>query len=50
MKKLKFDGIELWNGDCLELMNDIEDESVDMILCDLPYGMTDLKFDIRIPF
>jgi site-specific DNA-methyltransferase (adenine-specific) len=32
-------------GDCLELMNDIPDESVDMILCDLPYGTTQNKWD-----
>lgn len=32
-------------GDCLELMNDIPDESVDMILCDLPYGVTKNKWD-----
>jgi site-specific DNA-methyltransferase (adenine-specific) len=30
--------IELWQGDCLELMKDIPDGSVDMVLCDLPYG------------
>ena len=30
----------LWNGDCLELMKNIPDKSVDMILCDLPYGTT----------
>lgn len=30
--------IELWHGDCLELMKNIPDGSVDMILCDLPYG------------
>ena len=29
--------IKLNFGDCLELMNDVPDESVDMILCDLPY-------------
>ena len=32
--------IELWLGDCLELMKDIPDKSVDMILADLPYGQT----------
>lgn len=31
--------IQLWNGDCLELMDDIPDGSVDMVLCDLPYGV-----------
>lgn len=41
---------ELWQGDCLELMKDIPDKSVDMILCDLPYGTTDCKWDSVIPF
>ena len=31
---------ELWLGDCLELMQNIPDKSIDMILCDLPYGTT----------
>ena len=44
------DNIELWCGDCLELMNDISDKSVYMILCDLPYGTTSCKWDIVIPF
>ena len=37
-------------GDCLELMKGIPDGSVDMILTDLPYGITDCAFDVRIPF
>ena len=37
-------------GDCLELMKEIPDGSVDMILTDLPYGITDCAFDVRIPF
>ena len=37
-------------GDCLELMKDIEDKSIDMILCDLPYGTTACKWDTIIPF
>jgi site-specific DNA-methyltransferase (adenine-specific) len=37
-------------GDCLELMKDIPDGSVDMILCDLPYGTTACKWDTIIPF
>lgn len=42
---------ELLLGDCLELMKDIEDESIDMILCDLPYGATARnKWDEIIPF
>lgn len=31
---------ELWQGDCLELMNNIPDKSVDMIFTDLPYSTT----------
>lgn len=41
--------IELWQGDCLDLMKDIPDASVDMILCDLPYGTTRNKWDTVIP-
>ena len=37
-------------GDCLELMKQINDKSVDMILCDLPYGTTACKWDNVIPF
>lgn len=42
--------ITLWQGDCLELMKDIPDKSIDMILCDLPYGITKCKWDSVIPF
>ncbi len=38
------------HGDCLELMKDIPDKSIDMILCDLPYGTTACKWDTIIPF
>ena len=41
---------KLFRGDCLEIMRDILDESVDMILCDLPYGTTACKWDTVIPF
>lgn len=37
-------------GDCLELMKLIPDKSIDMILCDLPYGTTACKWDTIIPF
>lgn len=37
-------------GDCLDVMKDIPDKSIDMILCDLPYGTTDCKWDVIIPF
>lgn len=36
-------------GDCLEVMGEIEDGSVDMVLCDLPYGTTACKWDSVIP-
>ena len=42
--------IELWQGDCLELMKNIEENSVDMILTDPPYGTTACKWDSVIPF
>jgi site-specific DNA-methyltransferase (adenine-specific) len=38
------------HGDCLEKMKEIEDKSIDMILCDLPYGTTACKWDTIIPF
>lgn len=41
---------KIYNGDCLESMKDIADKSVDMILCDLPYGTTACKWDTIIPF
>lgn len=41
---------KIYLGDCLELMNDIRDKSIDMILCDLPYGTTACKWDSIIPF
>ena len=40
---------KLFKGDCLEIMKDIPDKSVDMILCDLPYGTTKCKWDEVIP-
>lgn len=42
--------MRLLHGDCLELMAQIPDGSVDMILCDLPYGTTACKWDSVIPF
>ena len=38
----------LLNGDCLELMKEISDDSVDLIFCDLPYGQTSCKWDCKI--
>ena len=42
--------IDLRQGDCLELMKDIPDGSVDMVLTDPPYGTTACKWDSIIPF
>lgn len=44
------DDFQLHNGDCLEIMKSIPDGSIDMILCDLPYGTTKCKWDVLIPF
>ena len=45
----KFDFNTIYNEDCLEGMKRIPDKSVDMVCCDLPYGMTNNKWDIVIP-
>lgn len=42
--------VKLYQGDCLELMKNIPDKSINMILCDLPYGVTQCKWDTIIPF
>jgi site-specific DNA-methyltransferase (adenine-specific) len=42
--------IDLRLGDCLEVMKTIPDKSINMILCDLPYGTTACKWDTIIPF
>ena len=42
--------VELILGDCLEKMKSIPDKSIDMILCDLPYGTTACEWDTIIPF
>lgn len=49
-QNVKPSNVTLWQGDCLELMKDIPDGSVDMILCDLPYGTTACKWDTVLPF
>ena len=48
--KYQFEGGVVFKGDCLEVMKNIPDGSVDMILCDLPYGTTQNKWDSIIPF
>lgn len=49
MAELKPCPFDLLNGDCLDLMKEIPDSSVDMVLCDLPYGTTRNKWDVQIP-
>ena len=42
--------MEFYNDDCLQAMKLIPDKSVDLIICDLPYGTTKCTWDIIIPF
>lgn len=42
--------MQLLQGDCLELMKQIPSKSVDMVLCDLPHGVTRNSWDKPIPF
>jgi len=46
---MKYLGGRILKGDCLETMKSLDDSSVDMILCDLPYGTTQNKWDSVIP-
>lgn len=48
LSKLEINSV--YQGDCLELMKDIPDGSVDLILADLPYGTTQCRWDTIIPF
>jgi hypothetical protein len=48
--EINADNFKIINGDCLVEMKKIKDASIDMILCDLPYGMTKNSWDIVIPF
>ena len=41
--------VDLRLGDCLEILPTLADGSVDMVLCDLPYGTTACKWDAIIP-
>ena len=40
----------LYQGDCLDIMPRLEENSTDLILCDLPYGTSACKWDSVIPF
>ena len=46
---MRYVGGELYQGDCLEVMKSLDDHSVDLVLCDLPYGTTQNKRDSVIP-
>jgi site-specific DNA-methyltransferase (adenine-specific) len=46
---LKKSNVTLINGDCLDVMQTIQDHSIDMIFADLPYGMVSCKWDSIIP-
>lgn len=46
----KYSSGMLFNKDCLEVMKNIPNNSIDMILCDLPYGTTKCSWDVIIPF
>jgi len=41
--------VEIYHGDCLEIMPTLADKSINMVLCDLPYGTTACKWDTIIP-
>jgi len=40
--------MNLYNKDCLEVMKDLSDNSIDLLFCDLPYGQTNCKWDCKI--
>ena len=44
------ENFKLFNGDCLEVMKNIPSKTIDMILCDLPYGTTWVKWDKKNKF
>ena len=46
---MRYRGGQLHEGDCLELMQELDDHSVDLVLCDLPYGTTQNRWDSVIP-
>ncbi len=46
---MRYMGGRLYQGDCLEVMKSLDDHSVDLVLCDLPYGTTQNKWDSVIP-
>lgn len=49
-KDMTLEKNKIYNGDCIEGMKRLDDKSIDMILCDLPYGTTQCRWDEIIPF
>jgi len=49
MKRKRLPINQIIHGDCLDVMKELPDKSIDMILCDLPYGTTACKWDSVIP-
>lgn len=47
---IKVGNSELYLGDCIEVMNSLPENSIDLILTDIPYGTTKCKWDVVIPF
>ena len=50
LDSISIDNPLLIHGDCLDHMSYIPDKSINLIICDLPYGLTRNKWDIVIPF
>jgi site-specific DNA-methyltransferase (adenine-specific) len=50
MKRKRLPINQIIHGDCLDVMKELPDKSIDMILCDLPYGTTACAWDTIIPF
>lgn len=48
MTKQEIGNVTLLHGDCLDLLNEVPDNSIDMVCCDLPYGTTQCKWDSPI--
>ena len=49
MKEIVYEKIKIIYNDCLLSMDNIPDKSIQMILCDLPYGTTNNEWDVMIP-
>ena len=50
MKDIITEKFSLFCGDCIEIMKSLPEHSVDCVVCDLPYGITQCNWDITIPF